>query len=133
MAFFTATGRLRRRTYFLRVLGLYAAGIVIYAIPGLLYAIEVPSSIALLALGGFLVVFYLVLVQVLLRLHDLNLSSWWSLVMVLPVVSYILGSGLQFVQGTIGPNRFGLDPKRPAFLPVAVPITPLPPEADVEV
>jgi uncharacterized membrane protein YhaH (DUF805 family) len=120
MAFFTAAGRLRRRDYFFRVLALYALAVLVYALPGLLYAVQVPSSVALLALGGFLVIFYLILVQALLRLHDLGLSSWWSLVMLLPVVSYILGGGLQLVQGTIGPNRFGLDPKRP-HLPPAVP------------
>ena len=117
MAFFTAAGRLRRRGYFCRVLGLYALALVTYAVPGLLYATKVPAPIALLALAGFIVIFYLVVVQALLRLHDLNLSSWWSLIMLLPIVSYILGAGLQFVQGTVGPNRFGLDPKRPHLLP----------------
>lgn len=117
MAFFTAAGRLRRRVYFCRVLSLYALALVVYAIPGLLYSLKVPAAIALLALVGFVVIFYLVLVQALLRLHDLNLSSWWSLAMLLPVISHIMGAGLQFVQGTVGPNRFGLDPKRPYLLP----------------
>ncbi|GAB3875706.1 hypothetical protein GCM10028824_31760 [Hymenobacter segetis] len=107
------------------MLALYALAMLVYALPGLLYAVQVPSSVALLALGGFLVIFYLVLIQVLLRLHDLNLSSWWSLIMLLPVVSYILGGGLQFVQGTIGPNRFGLDSKRPHLLPPAVTVVDL--------
>lgn len=123
MAFFTAAGRLRRRGYFFRIFGLYALGFAVYALPGLLYAVEVPSAVALLAVTGFVVIFYLVVVQALLRLHDLNLSSWWSLILLLPVVSYVLGAGLQFVQGTVGPNRFGLDPKRPSLLP------PLPPAA----
>ncbi|GAB3854652.1 hypothetical protein GCM10028822_24780 [Hymenobacter terrigena] len=123
MAFFTAAGRLRRRDYFFRLLALYALAVVVYALPGLLYAVQVPSFVALLALGGFVVIFYLILVQTLLRLHDLNLSSWWSLVMLLPIVSYILGGGLQLVQGTVGPNRFGLDPKRPHLLPSVVTTT----------
>ncbi len=117
MAFFTAAGRLRRRGYFCRVLGLYALALMVYATPGLLYSVAVPAAIALLALAAFAGIFYLVIVQALLRLHDLNLSSWWSLVMLLPVVSYVLGAGLQFVPGTVGPNRFGLDPKRPYLLP----------------
>jgi uncharacterized membrane protein YhaH (DUF805 family) len=123
MAFFTAAGRLRRRGYFCRIIGLYALALVVYALPGLLYAVEVPLAVALLALAGFVVIFYLVVVQALLRLHDLNLSSWWSLILFLPVASYVLGAGMQFVQGTVGPNRFGLDPKRPSLLP------PLPPAA----
>lgn len=55
---------------------------------------------------------YLTLVQALLRLHDLDLSAWWALVGLLPLVSYVLGAGLQFVPGTVGSNRFGPDPKR---------------------
>ncbi|WP_201985854.1 DUF805 domain-containing protein [Hymenobacter rubidus] len=117
MAFFTATGRLRRRDYFLRVLGLYALGAGIYAVPGLLYTAEIPVALALGALVGFLLIGYLVVVQCLLRLHDLNLSSWWALVLLLPIVGYVLSGGLQLVQGTIGPNRFGPDTKRPGLLP----------------
>ena len=113
MAFFATAGRLRRRAYFWRVLGLYAMGACVYAVPGLLYQAEVPSLVQLLAMVGFSAVGYLVVVQSLLRLHDLDLKSWWALVLLLPIVSYVLGAGMQFVQGTIGPNRFGPDPKRP--------------------
>ena len=118
MAFFTTKGRLRRRIYFFRMLGLYALGVVVYATPGLLYAAEVPTGAALAALVGLVVVMYLAIIQVTLRLHDLNLRAWWWLVLFPPVVSYALGQGLQFVQGTVGPNRFGLDPKRPTLLPL---------------
>ncbi|MBJ6108930.1 DUF805 domain-containing protein [Hymenobacter sp. BT523] len=117
MAFFTANGRLRRRAYLLRVLGLYTLAILFYAAPGLLYAAEVPPGLALAALAGIVAVLYLTMVQVALRLHDLDLRAWWWLVMLLPGVSYVLGAGLQFVQGTVGPNRFGPDPKRPHLLP----------------
>ena len=127
MAFFTAAGRLRRRGYFLRVLALYAVGVVVYGLPSLLYPDVIPASVRLAAVVGLVGVFYLVIVQVLLRLHDLNLRAWWFLVLVLPLVSYVLGAGLQFVQGTIGPNRFGPDPKRPA-LPPLLPAVDLLPE-----
>jgi uncharacterized membrane protein YhaH (DUF805 family) len=128
MAFFTAKGRLRRRVYFLRVLGLYAVGIIIYALPGSLYVNEIPVYVELAAFAGMVAVWYLVLIQVLLRLHDLNLRAWWALVGLLPIVSYVLGAGLQFVQGTIGPNRFGLDPKRPLLLPPVAPAPEVEPE-----
>ena len=121
MAFFTPTGRLRRRAYFLRILGLHALAVVIYAIPGALYAAEIPFLYKIAALLGLTGVFYLVIIQGLLRLHDLNMRAWWFLVAILPLVSYVLGAGMQLVQGTIGPNRFGLDPKRPQLLP---PVTP---------
>ena len=130
MAFFTSKGRLRRRAYLLRGLGLYAVGIGVYAMPELLYGAAILYHAKLIAGLGLVFLMYLVVVQSLLRLHDLNLSAWWGLLMLLPFVSYILGSGLQFVQGTIGPNRFGLDPKRPGLLPlVPEPVAPLPDEA----
>jgi uncharacterized membrane protein YhaH (DUF805 family) len=129
MAFFTTNGRLRRRAYFLRIIGLYAASILIYALPGWLYVDEIPASVKLLAFAGLVMVWYLVVVQVLLRLHDLNLRAWWALIGVLPLAGYVLGTGLQFVQGTVGPNRFGLDPKRPMLLPEAAIPTALPPSS----
>ena len=118
MAFFTASGRLRRRSYLLRISGLYALGVLVYALPGWLYVAEIPAYVKLAAVAGLVMIWYLVLVQVLLRLHDLDLRAWWALVTLLPAVSYLLGAGLQFVQGTIGPNQFGLDPKRPQLLPI---------------
>ncbi len=119
MAFFTVKGRLRRRTYFLRLVLLYTVGIAFYALPSLFPDLELQSSLRFVAGGGLVVVWYLVVVQALLRLHDLDLSGWWALVGLLPLVSYGLGSGLQLVQGSRGPNRFGPDPKRPELLSAA--------------
>ena len=130
MAFFTAAGRLRRRNYFLRIPALYALGLGVYAIPGLFYAGAIPALVSLAASVALLVVLYLTVIQALLRLHDLDLRGWWLLVAFLPVVSYVIGAGLQFVQGTIGPNRFGLDPKRPYLLPLPMPVVPVPPVND---
>ena len=46
------------------------------------------------------------------RLHDINRRGWWQLVGLVPVfgqLAVIIVCG--FVKGTIGPNRFGDDPK----------------------
>ena len=119
MAFFISKGRLRRRTFFFRGLVLYALAIVIYGIPSWLYAADIPEHVKLIAGLGMMAVWYLLLVQTVLRLHDLGLSGWWSLIALLPLATYVLGPGVQLVQGTIGPNRFGPDPKRPELLPLA--------------
>ncbi|MFD1468422.1 DUF805 domain-containing protein [Hymenobacter caeli] len=116
MAFFTARGRLRRRHYFGRIALLYAAGIGCYALPTLLPQIP---TIEPVAVGGLVAVGYLLIIQMLQRLHDLDLRAWWALTSLLPVVSYVLGAGLQLVPGTVGPNRFGPDPKRPGLRPAA--------------
>lgn len=43
------------------------------------------------------------------RMHDVNKSGWYILI---PVYNIILS----FTEGTIGPNKYGPDPKRPEIL-----------------
>ena len=45
------------------------------------------------------------------RLHDMNASGWWSLLVFVPFVNALIGLLLLFVPGTRGDNRFGLQPK----------------------
>lgn len=46
------------------------------------------------------------------RLHDTNRSGWWILISLIPIVGYIWLFVLMCLDGTLGENRFGLDPKR---------------------
>jgi uncharacterized membrane protein YhaH (DUF805 family) len=111
--FFTTAGRLRRRAYFGRVLGLYLLAFACYSLPDVA-AIQFDDTAVhwqYVALGGLLVTHYLIYAQCIKRLHDLDLRGWWLLLFLLPVVSLVLGSGMQFVSGTAGPNRFGADPR----------------------
>ena len=62
----------------------------------------------------------IVIIQSIKRLHDLSLSGWWGLLMLVPWAGYGLGLGMQLVDGASGPNRFGPDPKgRTAYAPLA--------------
>lgn len=52
------------------------------------------------------------------RLHDRDMSGWWLLGLfigvVIPIINFIAGIAylvLMFLPGTVGPNRFGEDPK----------------------
>lgn len=45
------------------------------------------------------------------RLHDMNASGWWFLLMLVPIVNAVMGLVLLFAPGTKGDNRFGLQPK----------------------
>jgi uncharacterized membrane protein YhaH (DUF805 family) len=54
------------------------------------------------------------------RFHDINLSGWWYLGLVLatfvPVVGFLAtlaNFGIPVLKGTQGPNRFGPDPLKP--------------------
>ncbi|MCG6896101.1 MAG: DUF805 domain-containing protein [Thiocapsa sp.] len=45
------------------------------------------------------------------RLHDIELSGWWALLMLVPLVNVVFGLYGILKPGTDGPNRFG--PPRP--------------------
>lgn len=41
------------------------------------------------------------------RLHDLNVSGWWTLVFGIPIANIFIGLYLSFWPGTNNPNQFG--------------------------
>ena len=57
----------------------------------------------------FLVMFWIIMIQ---RLHDLDQSGWFSLLMLVPLVNVLFGLYLTFVPGTATTNSYG--PKPPA-------------------
>ncbi|MBT8414308.1 MAG: DUF805 domain-containing protein [Boseongicola sp.] len=44
------------------------------------------------------------------RLHDRDMSAWWMLLLVIPLIGSIALIILYVLPGTNGPNRFGADP-----------------------
>jgi uncharacterized membrane protein YhaH (DUF805 family) len=44
------------------------------------------------------------------RLHDLDRSGWWYLLVLVPLVGGIILLIWNCIRGTVGPNRFGPDP-----------------------
>ncbi|MCD2195133.1 DUF805 domain-containing protein [Actinomycetospora endophytica] len=45
------------------------------------------------------------------RLHDTDRSGWWFFIQLIPIVGSIVLLVFMCLEGTRGPNRFGLDPK----------------------
>lgn len=45
------------------------------------------------------------------RLHDTDRTGWWVLILLLPLIGLIVMFVFLCLDGTIGPNRFGPDPK----------------------
>ena len=45
------------------------------------------------------------------RLHDIDKSGWYLLILLIPIVNFIWALYMLFADGTVGPNRFGADPK----------------------
>lgn len=99
--FFSCEGRVNRRQYLL-VLVLWAIVVSCISVPFL----DNPS--ALQALHFFLALF--LLPTQIKRLHDMNMSGWVVLLVIIPLVGFILGLGLLIGSGTKGPNKFGTEP-----------------------
>ncbi len=65
---------------------------------------------------GFIIIaiisLYFAFVFAIRRLHDINLSGWLSILLIIPLINLILFLVLVFTPGTKGVNRFG--PVRPS-------------------
>jgi len=106
--FFSFKGRLRRKTFAIRNLPLVIVYVVATAIVKnsedtvvlliTLLVIIIPGAIASISLT-------------LRRLHDINLSGWFYLINLIPIVNILFAFYEIFKEGTVGPNQFGEDPK----------------------
>lgn len=56
----------------------------------------------------FLVYLYFYMVLVARRLHDLNKSGWWMLLLLIPVLNIVFIFYLLFAAGSRGANQYGL-------------------------
>lgn len=111
---FTIEGRLNRLGYFKRYIALVVVSTIIAFIGGFIgglitgdpdsILVTVPTGIISLAtgVGGFMLGIR--------RLHDLDKSGWFMLLILVPLVNMIFLIYLWFAPGTVGYNRFGADP-----------------------
>lgn len=118
---FDAKGRFGRLSYiawYLTVtLGLYAVFIVFALIFGIgIGVMGSESSTAGGIAGGLFGILYVAVVIAMLvvaiiflirRLHDIDLSGWWALLMLVPIVNAVFGIFAMVKAGTPGANRFG--------------------------
>jgi uncharacterized membrane protein YhaH (DUF805 family) len=49
------------------------------------------------------------LIQTIKRLHDINLSGWWVLLVLIPVVNILAGAWVLMKKGTEGKNNYSLN------------------------
>lgn len=52
------------------------------------------------------------------RLHDIDRSAWWILLMLVPIIGWFTLFVFACLDGTRGANRFGRDPKNPTDVDV---------------
>lgn len=125
--YFQFVGRSRRKEYWFFVLFQVLVSIVISALFGVQTTTEqseqfgayVGVSSQLTGTGGLvqnlfgLVSFIPGLAVAVRRLHDQDRSGWLLLLVFIPLFGWFALFVLMCLDGTLGPNRHGPDPKRP--------------------
>ena len=110
---FSFSGRIRRIEYFLSCLfGGIVTGIAFWM--GVFAALAGTGSFGLGVFIGFVVLIggiWFSLAQGVKRLHDLDKSGWLLIIGLIPIVNIAFGLYMIFADGTVGPNRYGNDPK----------------------
>lgn len=107
-------GRSRRKEYWLFLLGVVIAVIVvgvIEAVLGLSGSIaDAYGPLSLLLIVAIIIPSLAVQVR---RFHDQDKSGWFVLIGFIPFVGSLIVFVFMCLAGTDGPNRFGPDPKDP--------------------
>lgn len=106
--YLTISGRARRAEYWWWVLFVFLGNMLFGFVDQIVFGTEVSF------LGG---IFSLAVLLPSIcvggrRLHDRDMSAWWLLLMLVPVIGTIILLVIYLLPGTEGPNRFGPDPIR---------------------
>lgn len=110
--FFTSKGRLNRKSYIYRSIFL---SLVLSVVQGVLtFAANTIGALELLfavvAFGFSLFGFVSNIMMGVRRLHDLDLSGWWMLLLCVPLINLFFAIYIYFFKGTEGPKKYGDDP-----------------------
>lgn len=110
--FFTSKGRLNRKSYIYRSIFLSLVLSVIQVVltfaANSIGALELLFAVLLLVSGLFGFVASIMMLE--RRLHDLDKSGWWMLLLCVPLVNILFYIYILFFKGTEGPNQYGEDP-----------------------
>ena len=106
-SYFSLKGRLRRLDYFKRMCLLLFIGIIFGMFTPDTSKADINFFTSLVLLGICIVM----LIQSIKRLHDINLSTVYSLLLLLPVVNGFFLLYLLFAGGTPGRNEYGANPR----------------------
>ena len=117
----TFSGRARRSEYWYFVLFSMIVSAVLSRI-GKQVPMEVAGQVVMVTQSKLqsiysLVVFIPTLAVVVRRLHDVGKSGWNYFWLFLPIIGWIMMLVWLCREGEHGPNRFGPDPKEPAYGP----------------
>lgn len=109
------SGRSRRKEYWLFLVGVFIAAIVLSIVEGILglsgMVAGVYGPLTTILLLGIIIPSIAVQVR---RFHDQDKSGWFVLLALIPFIGGLAVLVFMCLEGTKGPNRFGPDPKDPA-------------------
>ena len=110
--FFKWNGRINRQPYNIMCFVLYILNLICCGIGSdeMDSFDNVDIALGLVFFALVIVVSVSILSLTVRRLHDLNLSGWWTLICLVPLVGIIFNLVLAFKQGTNGQNYYGPDP-----------------------
>lgn len=110
----SAAGRLGRLRYFAYSLGII---LTIYIVMGIGIGVSslLPEGTNTVVMGivgiiGFIAMIYMSVTLMVQRLHDINKSGWFSLIILIPLVSILFSFYLWFMPGSDEGNSFGNPP-----------------------
>lgn len=116
-------GRSRRAEYWWFTLAMFCWSILEQITVEVLRSVTVLGLLA--ALAVFVVSIALVVPSLAVsfrRLHDIDRSAWWLLIILIPLLGLIVLLVWLATPGTPGPNRFGPDPIATEAEPEAAPL-----------
>ena len=111
-------GRARRSEYWFFTLFVVVLMIVFEALLSIAKASGSPALMLIVSLPALIFdlgILLPILAINVRRLHDIDRSGWWYFLLLVPIVGYIVWLIWFCTPGTIGPNRFGEDPKSVAY------------------
>ena len=109
------SGRSRRKEYWMFVLGVLIAAIVLGIIEGILgLSGMVGGAYGPLTLLLVLAVIVPSIAVQVRRFHDQDKSGWFVLLALIPFIGGLVVLVFMLLEGTKGPNRFGPDPNDPS-------------------
>ncbi|HIC44354.1 MAG TPA: DUF805 domain-containing protein [Sulfurimonas sp.] len=104
------TGRARRKEYWMFYLFYLLAIIALVFIDAMMGSYDNPDDMGLLStlfVLGSLIPFIALTTR---RLHDINQSGWWQLIILIPLIGQLVIFVFTVFKGDPGENRFGEDP-----------------------
>lgn len=107
----TFSGRAQRSEYWWYALFTFVTSLVLSFVDGILFGVTATGqSIGVLSALFSLAVLLPSIAVGVRRLHDLDRTGWWLLLIFVPILGFLVLLYFFVQRGTEGPNRFGNDP-----------------------